>query len=262
MTKANAESSVVIWHLSCVKAAAKCLAGLGLYGLALCSLAQTSTPIDVRVSGNTFLSKQLQDLQNDPGKHPAQLWIERGGQLWRANCASCHGDMAGLKSKVATFPKLNEDKQLVNLEDYVSKHIKTILTADDVLALSASLHQAAKGERINTAAIEPHFSNGQTLWSARIGRINLACVHCHDAQAGRVGANMRAEVISQAQPTGFPIYRMSWQSLGSLERRLRACYSGVQAPLPPLGSPELRDLELFLKVRANGMTFDGASVRR
>lgn len=73
---------------------------------------------------------------------------------------------------------------------------------------------------------------------------------------------MRAEVISQAQPTGFPIYRMSWQSLGSLERRLRACYSGVQAPIPAEGSPELRVLELFLKVRANGMTIDGPSIRR
>jgi L-cysteine S-thiosulfotransferase len=84
-------------------------------------------------------------------------------------------------------------------------------------------------------------------------------MHCHDQ---KVGAQMRADVISQGHTTGFPIYRMSWQTLGSTERRLRACYSGVQAPLPPPGSANLRDLELFMKVRANGMVLDGPSIRR
>lgn len=245
----------MIWHLNFVKKITIAITSLTLYGLALGSFAQA----DARVSGNTFLSKQLQDLQSDPSKHPAQLWIERGGQLWQVQCASCHLDITSLKSKVVTFPKLNTNKQLVNLEDYVSSHSQTKLEADDVLALSAALHQAAKGAVIHAEPIEPHYAQGKALWSTRMGRINLACVHCHEQM---VGTNMRAEVISQAQPTGFPIYRLSWQTLGSLERRLRACYSGVQAPLPPLGSPELRDLELFLKVRANGMTIDGPSIRK
>jgi L-cysteine S-thiosulfotransferase len=36
----------------------------------------------------------------------------------------------------------------------------------------------------------------------------------------------------------------------------------VQAPLPAPGSTELRDLELYLRVRANGMPLDGPSIRR
>jgi sulfur-oxidizing protein SoxA len=92
-----------------------------------------------------------------------------------------------------------------------------------------------------------------------MGRMNLACMHCHDQ---KVGAQMRADTISQGHPTSFPIYRMSWQTVGSIDRRLRACYSGVQATVPVSGSPELRDLELFLKVRANGMPLDGPSIRR
>jgi sulfur-oxidizing protein SoxA len=43
---------------------------------------------------------------------------------------------------------------------------------------------------------------------------------------------------------------------------LRACYSGVQAQIPAPGSAELRQLELYLKVRANGMPMDGPSIRR
>ena len=49
---------------------------------------------------------------------------------------------------------------------------------------------------------------------------------------------------------------------GTLDRRLRACYSGVQATIPPAGAPELRALELYLKVRAAGKPLDGPSIRR
>jgi L-cysteine S-thiosulfotransferase len=218
---------------------------------------------DLRKSGTSFLSPQLQALQSDPDKNPVQLWIERGQSLWQAQCASCHGEMASLKKAIASYPKLNEAKKLVNLEDQMQGHDAATLsskpTPDEVWALSAALHHATRGEHINTIAAEPHFTRGQQLYNQRMGRINLACVHCHDQ---KVGNNMRGDVISQAQPTGFPIYRQSWQTLGTLERRLRACYSGVQAPLPAMGSSELRDLELFLKVRATGMTIDGPSIRR
>lgn len=241
----------MIWLLNC----AKYYLGLLLCAFALYSFGQT----DVRKNGTHYLSKQLQDLQNDADKNPAQLWILKGQQLWQTNCIHCHSTLSNLKSHIASFPKLDSRQKLVNLEDYLGSHTTIKLETDDLLALSAALHDAATGEQINTRPIEPYYSRGQVLWKLRMGRINLACVHCHEE---RVGANMKAEVISQAQPTGFPIYRLSWQTLGSLERRLRACYSGVQAPVPPNGAPELRDLELFLKVRANGMTIDGPSIRR
>ena len=137
---------------------------------------------------------------------------------------------------------------------------------DDLLALSALLNNAAKGLAIDVkapngdnGAWKAHLDRGAQLFSTRLGRINLACVHCHEQNVGR---QMRLDVISPGNPTGFPIYRMSWQRLGSIERRLRACYSGVQAVLPPPGHSDLRALELYLKLRANGLTQDGPSIRR
>ena len=100
---------------------------------------------------------------------------------------------------------------------------------------------------------------GAQAYAQRMGRMNLACVHCHDQNVGR---QLRAEVISPGHPTGMPVYRQRWETLGSLERRLRACYSGVQAALPPPGADVLRELELFLTVRAQGMPIEGPSVRR
>jgi sulfur-oxidizing protein SoxA len=50
--------------------------------------------------------------------------------------------------------------------------------------------------------------------------------------------------------------------VGSLHRRLRACYFGVRAGMPAFGADELLDLELFLAVRASGLQVETPGVRR
>ena len=100
---------------------------------------------------------------------------------------------------------------------------------------------------------------GASIYVRRQGRLNLSCTQCHDQN---IGKNLRSDVISPAYLTGFPIYRQSWQTVGSLDRRLRACYSGVQASVPSPRSADLRALELFLKKRSEGMLWDGPSLRR
>ena len=67
--------------------------------------------------------------------------------------------------------------------------------------------------------------------------------------------------MPQAHPTGYPIYRLEWESLGSLQRRLRNCLVGMRAETPEYGAPELVDLELFLLWRARGMQIETPAVR-
>ena len=235
-------------------------------------------PDDPRLSGNAFLTPGLQALQKDAGGSPVSLFIDQGTALWTdnskgASCQSCHGPVEDLKQAAARYPRLSADgHKLRNLEDQIiacgsrTGRPAGALEDSEVLALSAVLHLAARGLPIDVQP-PPHqrerwqarLGHGAQLFATRLGRINLACVHCHDQNIGR---QMRADVISPGNPTGFPIYRMSWQGLGSIDRRLRACYSGVQAQLPPAGDPVLRDLELYLKVRANGLAVEGPSIRR
>jgi L-cysteine S-thiosulfotransferase len=238
-------------------------------------------PTDPKLSGNAFLTPGLLKLQNDTQNSPVSLWLDKGSALWAdasggPSCQSCHGAVEMLKKSAATFPRIVSKTagktSLVNLEDQITScsarggREAFKVEEDEVLSLSALLHNAAKGEAIDVKAPADHrdiwqarLSRGTTLFSTRLGRINLACIHCHDQNVGR---QMRLDVVSPGHPTGFPIYRMSWQRLGSVERRLRACYSGVQAVLPAPGDAELRDLELYLKVRANGLLMEGPSVRR
>lgn len=257
--------------------AASLLLALVMY--ATISAAQIKAwPSDIKLSGNAFLPPGLLALQADTINSPVTLWLDKGQAAWvdrsaGASCQSCHGAAEFLKNSATTFPRLSANGQsLINLEDQIlqcrerSGHSGGKLEDDDVLALSAVLHSAAKGQPINlkpapeqAAQWQARLNHGTQLFATRMGRINLACVQCH---VQNVGKQMRTDVISPGHPTGFPIYRMSWQRLGTMDRRLRACYSGVQAVIPPAGDADLRDLELFLKVRANGMPLDGPAIRR
>ena len=260
-----------------------------------------SWPDNPRLSGNAFLPEGLLSLQNDAANGPIALWLDKGHSLWnegapqsplqtagKANpeqggrsekdnspgsCASCHGSVASMKHVATQYPKLSaRGDVLLSLEDQIVRcrqrvgHANARMEDSEVLALSAVLHQEAAGqpyqlkpEPAQTALWQSHLQRGAALFTQRLGRMNLACTHCHDHKIGR---QILSDVVSPANPTGFPIYRMSWQRLGSLDRRLRACYSGVQAVIPPAGAPELRDLELFLKVRAGDLALDGPSIRR
>jgi sulfur-oxidizing protein SoxA len=231
-----------------------------------------------RQSGLLFLTPQLQAMQRDPDTNPISLWHDQGQALWSAQCTGCHPKTEAMKDVATRYPQLvaiNGVHQLRNLEDQINacrqrtEHPAKSLEDAETLSLSTWLHQQAKGLPINVqpptadahaqATWQAALTQGTQRYATRLGRMNLACVHCHD---GKVGTQLRAEVISPAHPTGFPIYRLNWQTLGSIDRRLRACYSGVQAQVPAPGSAELRQLELYLKVRANGMPLDGPSIRR
>lgn len=260
----------------------KNLAAVGLFAMAFSSAAISSDwPTDPKLSGNAFLTPGLHKLQNDTPNSPVSLWLDKGTALWvdtsaGPSCQSCHGAVETLKKSAATYPRIANQPagktSLINLEDQITAcsarggREAFKVEEDEVLALSALLHNAAKGLPVDVKAAPEHsalwqarLNRGATLFSTRLGRINLACIHCHDQNIGR---QMRLDVVSPGHPTGFPIYRMSWQRMGSVERRLRACYSGVQAVLPAPGHADLRDLELYLKVRANGLLIDGPSIRR
>jgi len=105
----------------------------------------------------------------------------------------------------------------------------------------------------------PDFERGRSRYYRRLGQMNLSCAQCHDQNWGRTLMN---ETVSQGHGTGWPGYRLEWQTFGSLQRRLRACYSGLRAEMPEYGARELLELELFLAWRANGLAIEAPGVRR
>lgn len=133
--------------------------------------------------------------------------------------------------------------------------------SQELLGIEAFVAMQSRGLPITPDAdprVQPFRARGAALFKQRIGQLDLSCTTCHDALAGQ---RLGSAVIPQAHPTGYPIYRLEWQGLGSLQRRLRSCLVGVRAePFAP-GSDEALALEVFLTRRAAGLAVEGAAVR-
>ena len=253
----------------------------------------TFTQVTVATKDNSttqaLTASGLAQLQSANAMNPIGLWIDEGKRKWEKDCTSCHALEKVVKA-VPDFPKLDASRKLINLEDQISicrqrveattnanaNSIATTtastqsFTNDDnpTLELSTFLNDAARqlAIKITPPANPSHatiwkqnLADGERLFKTRLGHMNLSCQQCHD---GKVGASMRAQKITAGHPTGFPAYRISWQGLGSIERRIRACYSGVQAQVPAPQDMRLRQLELYLKTRAQGLQLEGPSIRQ
>jgi sulfur-oxidizing protein SoxA len=101
-------------------------------------------------------------------------------------------------------------------------------------------------------------ARGEVLFNQRIGQTDLSCRDCHNRLAGK---RLGGSTIPQGHPTGYPIYRLEWQSVGSLQRRLRGCMTAVRAEPYAYGASELVELEAYLAKRATGMTLESPGVR-
>jgi sulfur-oxidizing protein SoxA len=240
--------------------------------LILSALAAQAEPRPAR----EFLSPALRALQDDPSRHPGWLWVDEGEALWkrtppsgRQACAGCHGDIAGMAGVATRYPAVATDGALLNLEARIERCRATHQASpafgpesEALLSLSAAIAARSRGlpmqVRIDGPA-EPFFRAGEALYTRRQGQMNLSCSQCHDDNAGR---RLRGDTISSGLGTGYPAYRLEWNALGSLDRRLRACSLGVRAVQFPPGSPEYLALELYLAHRARGLPVETPGVRR
>ena len=131
----------------------------------------------------------------------------------------------------------------------------------ELLALAAYVARQSRGRPIappDDPRLQPFIAAGEALYRRRQGQLNLSCAQCHDDNDGR---KLGGATIPQAHPTGYPIYRLEWQSLGSLKRRLRNCLVGLRAEAYGYDAPEYVALELYLMSRARGMTLESPAVR-
>lgn len=229
-------------------------------------------------SGIEFSGGEVRALQQDDFSSPAMLWATRGEKLWNEpagtsakSCASCHQDArTSMKGVSARYPKIDPGAaRLINIEGRINQcrtqnqqAAPLRYESDELLALTAYVGNQSRGLPVNVVIDTQNrrnFERGADIFYTRMGQMNLACTHCHDRNFGRKLLN---DTISQGHGNPYPAYRLEWQTVGSLHRRLRACFFGVRAELPPAGSQDLLDLELFLAWRSQGLKVETPGVRK
>jgi sulfur-oxidizing protein SoxA len=237
---------------------------------------QRALPPDALRSGLEFAGTDVRSMQADDFANPGFLWIERGKVLWDdaqtgKSCASCHGDATtSMRGVAARYPAFDTAAgTMLDLEGRINacrgghQHAKPLeRESDDLLALTAYVAHQSRGMPIAVSIDGParaSFDRGRMLYTTRHGQMNLSCAQCHEQSWGK---RIYAETISQGHGNAFPAYRLEWQSLGSLQRRIRACFFGIRAEMPHPGAPELTDLELYLAWRASGLKREAPGVRR
>jgi sulfur-oxidizing protein SoxA len=230
-----------------------------------------------RRSGYGFMTPETKAMQDDETANPGMLWVMEGETLWakkdgtsEKSCADCHGDARdSMKGVAARYPAFDQTLgRPVDLEQRINlsreQHQQALPFASeshDLLALSAFITEQSHGMPITPPSdpqLAPFVDKGRELFMAREGQLNLSCANCHDDNWDK---RLAGSAITQGQPTGYPLYRLEWQSLGSLQRRLRGCMTGVRAQAFDFGSPEMVDLELYLMTRAAGMPIETPAVR-
>jgi L-cysteine S-thiosulfotransferase len=234
-------------------------------------------PQDQRRSGYTFMGPDTRAMQDDDTSNPGMLFVLDGEALWNKRlgtadkaCADCHGDAReSMKGVAARYPAFDKAlgrpvtlDQRINLERVNHQQVTPLAyETHDLLALSAFVANQSRGMPITAGDdpdLTPFLEKGRELFTQREGQLNLSCANCHNDNFDK---RLAGSPITQGQPTGYPLYRLEWQTLGSLERRLRSCMTGVRAQSFDYGAPEMVALELYLMSRAHGMTMESPAVR-
>lgn len=228
-------------------------------------------------SGTAFMSAATRAMQADDGANPGLLWAGEGETLWgrtpeggAKSCQGCHGDARATMRGVATrYPQVDPASgQLLTLDARIEQCRTTHQNlpprgpdSQERLALSAFVGLQSRGmagDRAESAALAPFVARGRALFLMRQGQLDLSCSDCHSAQWGqRLGGSL----IPQGHANGYPLYRLEWQGLGSLQRRIRGCLFGVRAEPWAADAPEYAELEAYLKWRARGLPIETPAVR-
>lgn len=234
-------------------------------------------PMRDKRSGFDFMTPETRAMQEDDMSNPGMLWILEGEHLWRKPegqagiaCAGCHGDAAqSMRGVAARYPGFDaQGGRPIDLQGKINSCRQTKQSAQpfahegrELLALTAYVAHQSRGLAVTPAKddrLAPFRAKGRRLFERRLGQLDLSCAQCHDDQWGK---RLGGSIIPQAHPTAYPLYRLEWQTLGSLQRRLRNCMIGVRAEPYAYGAAELIELELYLMSRAAGLKIETPGVR-
>jgi sulfur-oxidizing protein SoxA len=171
------------------------------------------------------------------------------------------------------YPKFDtKTGQVITLELAInqcrSAHGETPLPykKGDIAKISAYMASTSEGQRIDIKIPDDKralqaYESGKKYYYSKRGQLNFSCANCHVQNVGR---KARSETLSSSlgHTTHFPVYRLKWESFGTLHRRFDSCNKQVRAQPLAGQSEEYRNLEYFLTYMSNGLPINGPASRK
>ena len=232
-------------------------------------------------SGYDFMEPATRQLQDDDFLNPAFFLVDKGRALWdrgwpdgqgeARSCRSCHGDPeTSMRGVAARYPVFDASLgRMINLELRISHEIADRMGAqppayesEDMLALTALVGFQSRSLPMAIAVddrVQVWVDRGQKIFETRRGQLNLSCKSCHQDHWGE---KLRGDTISQGHINAFPIFRLTWDEVGSRHRMFTWCMDSIRSEPYPLGSDAYLALETYLAVRGQGLLIEAPGVRR
>lgn len=136
----------------------------------------------------------------------------------------------------------------------------------DIASISAYMASTSNGKKLNIVVPDDEraiaaYERGKRHFYAKRGQLNLSCANCHYDNAGN---RVRADTLSPAigHTTHFPVWRLSWDGLGTIQRRYGGCNEQVRAKAFKAQSDEYKALEYFETYMSNGISVNAPSTRK
>ena len=216
---------------------------------------------------------QYEEIKEMP---PYEDAVEAGEELYNTtfangkSFASCFKD----PSDAAMYPMFDEKrKEVVTLGVAINECLTSngekawkmkkgnMATLQGFMAYSATEAEKVIDTKINSKEAADAYERGKEYYYTQRGYLKLSCATCHIQGAGQ---RVRNEKLSQllGQTTHFPVHRLKWGGLGTLERRMSGCIKDEGQVPPKDDSQAMRELLYFMAYMSNGMKIDGPDIRK
>lgn len=227
-------------------------------------------------SGWLYRDASTRQMETDDFENPAMAFVDEGLAAWETvegtegkSCASCHNDISeSMRGVRAGMPKVNANGDLWSMEDYINDCRVNRMGAEawdwdkgPMKNMTAAISAQSRGMPVAVAidgAAAPFWERGKEMYYTRYGSLQLSCASCHEENNNNF---IRGDHLSQGQLNGFPVYRLKQSALVSTHNRLSGCIRDTRAETFAKGGQELRELELYVASRGNGLSVEGPAVR-
>lgn len=270
--------------------------GIRLLAVASMALAGASGAVAQTDDETEKALEKYREMISDPMSNPGYLFVDRGEELWskkrgtkNVSLEACDlGEGAGkLDGAYAKLPRYFADaNQVMDLEARLLWCMDKLQGLDiaeikkrkfsapgresDMEALVAFIANKSNGAKFAAPLNHPKekeaYALGEALFYRRSSVMDFSCQTCHAQEGARIRLQKLPtfDVPKEAQATlgSWPTYRVSQNSLRTMQHRMWDCLWQMRMPDVEYGSPVTVALISYLTHKAQGGEIEVPSIKR